>query len=282
MPSKTVLLIGATGFVGSHLLERLLKKGYKVVCASRETSDLWRIKHFIEHHPNIEFFQFNNIQRDVSLCFRRHNIDCVIHCATHYSKEENYGNCKETIESNINFPIKLLNLAIEHNVPYFINTGSGFQDSKPDLIYSQSKSIFETILKKAVEAQRIKALTLQLYSPYGPKDNAKVLPFIIKKALKKELIHLTSPYERLEFTYIEDIVDAYMLALNEIPNVTQYENIQILSFPDATLQQVVNKICTQTEGEFEHFYPKNILDWKPKHTFEQGLKKTIAWYKKNV
>ena len=67
MPSKTVLLTGATGFVGSHLLERLLKKGYKVVCASRETSDLWRIKHFIEHHPNIEFFQFNNIQRDVSL-----------------------------------------------------------------------------------------------------------------------------------------------------------------------------------------------------------------------
>ena len=277
MQSKTILLTGATGFVGSHLLERLLKKGYKVVCILRENSNTWRIEHLLKN-INLRLINF----KKPTFSFNTWNIDCVIHCATHCSKEENYGNCKETIESNINFPIKLLNLAIEHNVPYFINTGSGFQDSKPDLIYSQSKSIFETILKKAVEAQRIKALTLQLYSPYGPKDNAKVLPFIIKKALKKELIHLTSPYERLEFTYIEDIVDAYMLALNEIPNVTQYENIQILSFPDATLQQVVNKICTQTEGEFEHFYPKNILDWKPKHTFEQGLKKTIAWYKKNV
>ena len=108
-----VLLTGATGFLGSHLLKALVSKGYEVVVLKRSTSDMWRLKGFENT------FKSYDIDRvSLQTAFEEQPIDIVIHTACVYGRKGE--SIQKILETNLMFGIQLLNTAINFNLPRLV------------------------------------------------------------------------------------------------------------------------------------------------------------------
>ena len=119
--TKEIILTGGTGFIGSKLLERLLSENKKVVLLKRSFSNTWRINEFKEN-PNLSFFDLD--KDDLSELFYSHSIEGIFHLATFAQRIHESQFVSKMIDSNINFPVNLLEYSINSNVNFFINTGS--------------------------------------------------------------------------------------------------------------------------------------------------------------
>ena len=144
------------------------------------------------------FFLFDSDKNDLASIFDNYNIDGVFHLAAAYIKNRAHEDILTTVRSNIEFPTSLLDLSANNNVKYFINTGTFFEYSLDRLpltetsdidslnFYSTSKIAFEDILKYYTKKYDIKASTLKLYTPYGPRDDEnKIIPYLILNSLEK-------------------------------------------------------------------------------------------------
>ena len=217
-----VLITGANGFIGSHLLDLLLANDFDVTIIKRSTSDTHRIE---QHLTSITMFDIENITLEE--IFSKSSFNTVIHLATSYIKKDAQANLKKMYAFNVDFAKQLLNLSMENNVQKFINTSSFFQYS-PDTLpmtesnkyvpfneYAKTKTIFQQYLKKFADHMNI--YDFILFSPYGPRDNNKLVTYVIKKALNKETIYLSEGLQKIDLVYVKDIVDAYLKAIRIIP-----------------------------------------------------------------
>jgi len=302
---KTILLTGATGFLGSHLLEALLKNNYHVVILKRSTSDTWRIEHLLN---NLKVY---NTDRDtLHQVFVENSIDIIIHMATLYRKFDNGKEVKQMIDSNISFPVELLELGLQNKIKGFINTGTFFEydcselpinenaQIKPFNLYAKTKTAFENILKSYSEQLMIN--TFRLFSPYGQKDNLKLIPMIIQKSLSDEIIELSDGLQKMDFIYADDIIDAYMKALSNMFSQKQTTDYQVynlgfgggvsvrevVSIIEQQLGKPINKVWGQSSKvdipiAFADIKKAEIeLGWLPKHSIHDGIAKTIEYYLK--
>lgn len=217
---------------------------------------------------------------------------------------------QEMIDSNISFPVKILQLCCDNNVKYFINTGTFFEYSyqdnqivteKSDIwacnLYASTKISFSEILKYYCKIEWIKSINLRLFSPYGEKDNQKVIPLIIQKLLSWEEIGLIN--QRLCFTYVEDIVDAFLLCIEKIQDITdQYTDINIAG-KNHTISEVVSILETISKKQLRITWWKymqhsekdvrcdisrahSVLDWKEKTSIEKWLLLTYKYYRDEI
>jgi UDP-glucose 4-epimerase len=298
-----ILLTGATGFLGSHLLEALLEKGCKVIILKRSTSDTWRINHLLEQVKsyNVDYEVLHSI-------FEEQNIDYVMHLATLYRKFDNGLEIKEMMDSNVLFPTELLELSVKYKVKGFINTGTFFEydcsklpvdeyaEINPFNLYAKTKLAFETILK--TYSNTLNITTLKLFSPYGEKDNGKLIPMIISKALVNEKIELSDGLQKLDFIYEKDIVDAYLCTIRtmEKKQGSGYSVYNIGSGMSISIREIVSIIEQQLNKPLNKVWgnvskvdipiafadiSKAIadLEWSPQHSIQEGIAKTIAYYK---
>ena len=116
---ETILITGATGFLGSHLVETLLNYGYSVVILKRSTSNTRRIYHLLEH---LKSYDIDNVS--IESAFKDQNIDIVIHTACKYGRNEE-PMC-EIFESNVMFGLRILDLCIKFKITNFFNTDTFF------------------------------------------------------------------------------------------------------------------------------------------------------------
>lgn len=209
MTSQTILLTGATGFVGSHLLNYLVKKKYKVVILKRSTSDISRIK------KNIDLINAYDIDKQkLEAAFQNHKIDVVMHLATSYGRTQNYENL---IQSNIIFGIDLIALSIKYEVEVFINTDTFFNNT------SSTKSYLAdyTITKKhfldwlCLKKDSIKIANMKLHHVYGENDSHDKFSMWLFNELSSgnKAIELTSGNQLRDFIYVQDIVRAYEVVM---------------------------------------------------------------------
>jgi len=306
-----ILITGGAGFIGSHLVERLVDLKHKVIFLKRKKTDLWRVKNILS---KLAIVDLDNIT--LNEVFEKNKVDYIIHLATKYVKKDpTKKELVEMINSNITFPSLLLDTAAKNNVKGFINTGTCFEYKltktktseltpiRPYNFYSATKLAFESILSSYVYNEKIKGITLKLFYPYGEKDNNKLITLIIRSIINNTPLNLTKGEQRLDFTYIDDIVDAYIKTLSYISKMKKFEHetfnigsdkvvsvkkvVEILLNISKKKSRVKIGVLPYSKNEIMYINCNNQkarrkLNWTPSFNIEKGLIKTYRYYINNL
>lgn len=282
-----LLLTGATGFLGSHLVRHFMGLGHKVVALNRPTSSTKRLgdlAHDITWYP-IEF-----ISTHPEMVFD--GVNAVIHSAACYGRSNE--TMSEMQEANVVFPTKLLEVACRCGVPAFINTGSALP--KEFNLYSLSKAHFVDWGKYVAKERGITFANLVLDQMYGPYDDPSKFPDLVINAClaNQPTLRLTLGDQQRDFVYIEDVTAAYQAVLEAITEQLQgYQEIAVGSGKAIRIREFVEKVKQLTHSttvpEFGAVPYRNnevmysvsdttllkSLGWACQHDLETGLLKTI-------
>ena len=282
---KTVLVTGATGFLGSYLLEALLKNNYHVVILKRSTSNTWRINHFLEQVKSYDV-DIEPIEKP----FSEQHIDVVIHTACHYGR--NGDSIIEIVESNLMFGLKVLEASLKFKSGTFFNADTLLQKHLNN--YTLSKKQFVEWLQQVTD--QIQIVNLKIEHMYGPKDDdTKFVSWVINQLKAQVLeIKLTAGEQLRDFIYIDDVVSAFMLILEKTKTFAKFTEFDVgtgtsMSVKEflETLKSVYEKkhgaIQTQfnfgeipyRDGEIMSVNVNNTalrdLGWQTKIPLKQGL-----------
>lgn len=283
-----ILITGITGFLGSSLALEFLKRSYNVIGLKRKNSSLLRIK---EIESQILIYDTEKISYE-KLFNDNQQIDVLIHTATCYGRKNETP--IEIYNANTKFPLEVLDIASKSNVKVFINTDTVLD--KFLNIYSLSKNHFLEWGKFYSANHKIKFVNLRLEHFYGfNDDDYKFTSFLInscKRNVKK--IDLTLGEQKRDFIYISDVVEAYILIVNNILNKNVwFETYDIGSGNAISIKDFAIKVHSLLNSKsILNFgalpYRKNEImkskanvqrlkemGWLCKVNLEEGLKRTI-------
>lgn len=218
MKKRLVLLTGATGFLGSRILEALKNENYSIIALKRSSSSLWRINHII---GNVQSYDLDKTTLDS--IFKKQKIDCVIHTACEYGRKDNQT--AEVIKTNLILGLEILDACLKFKTSTFINTDTLLQKNLND--YSISKKQFSEWLK--FKSNLIQVINLKIELMYGPKDDeSKLIPSVLSGLHQNTPeIKLTNGEQKRDFIFIDDVVSACMKTLEKSENLSKFNEFEI-------------------------------------------------------
>jgi len=293
-----ILISGTTGFLGSHILKRLLSdEKNDIVILKRSFSNIGRISDLM---GKIRSYDIDKVSlKDV---FSKNEINMVIHTATNYGRKQ--GTILKTVDANLMFPLELLETATQVGVGSFINV-----DTLLDRwinSYALSKKQFVDWLKYFSKHEKIKVINLRLDHMYGPDDddNKFVIWFIRKLLNNVDKIALTEGKQKRDFTYIDDVVDAIVKILDAKDTFSDFEEfdvgsrkqIELRGFIELVLKEMRRESDNQTILDFgaipyrdgEHMEINESIDklknlgWKSSISLKEGIKRTIDFEREKL
>jgi len=283
---KNVLLTGATGFLGSHILESLLENGYAPIVLLRSSSDTWRIEHL---KAKCDFFFLDELT-DIPSIFEKYNVDSIINTATDYGREKSLSTILNT---NLLLPLRLIEEGIKNRVKLFINTDSFFAKQQFNQKYLSNYTTSKKILAVTLEgvAEQLPIANVRLEHVFGENDSeTKFVTTILKQVLQnKEEVFLSEGTQKRDFIYVKDVASVFITLLNTWENLTGYnefeagigesitvkEFINIMRDISGTKSQLLFGAIKRHEGEIEDSFANNKdllkLGWKPKYSVNEAL-----------
>lgn len=317
---KIIFVAGGAGFIGSHLCERLVKRGETVICLDNLlTGSQKNIAHLMTK-KNFEFINW-----DVSLPFKSKKIgkiDEIYHLASpadpNAASVFSYVNHPfETMSVNSIGTWNMCDLALKAVAKLsFASTSEIYGDplispqsedyrgnvstTGPRSVYDESKRFGETIVSTFVRNKSLDGRITRIFNTYGPKmnlDEGRAVVNFIKQSLSGESLTIYgSGKQTRSFCFIDDQVEGQILAMEkgktgEVYNIGNPDERSILEFA-ATIKRL-----TKSKSEFE-FLPlpsddpkqrmpdiskaNKHLGWKPKIGLEEGLLKTIEYFRSSL
>ena len=283
-----ILLTGATGFLGSHLIPAILAAGHEVAILKRSFSDTRRIKGYLD---KVQSFDVDvvPIERPFEECGQ---FDCVVHTATNYGRQRETAT--EVFEANLSFPLRLLQAAIFFNTTIFFNTATMLYSYLN--YYALSKRQFEDWGRIFANEGKIQFVNIKLEHMYGAGDDpSKFTTYVVQSCLKNITeLALTPGEQKRDFIYIDDVVDAYLKLLANCQSgedkfqefdLGSGEAVSIRKFA-VTVHTLTGSITKLLFGALPYRENEVVesraditklanLGWKPKHDFSTNLKKMI-------
>jgi len=248
--SSTVLITGATGFLGSHLVKALLNDNYKIVILKRSFSKTKRIDDVLS-----QCYVYNIDQCELSKPFEDlGKIDAVIHTATCYGR--NNETTAAIVEANVVFPLKLLEASSLYRTDIFFNTDTCFNKDSVSYsylnAYTTSKKHFLDWGKQFAQKQSIKFVDLKLEHIFGAgDDDSKFVTYIIKGCLNSvEKLKLTAGEQKRDFIHVDDVVSIYRLLLGKLQKEPSfYQEYPIGSGKAISIKEFVEIIHRITQSK---------------------------------
>lgn len=283
-----ILLSGATGFLGSYLLKRLVQEGFNVIALKRSTSDTYRIEKLLS---KITYYDVDTTE--IAEIFKKHTIDLVVNTVTDYGRAN--SQISSILETNLMFSVRLLENAAENHVKTFINTDTLLE--KEINAYALSKN--QLVQWMHFLSDKMNMVNIKIEHMYGPLDDENKFIYWVIKQLKQnvEKIDLTSGVQKRDFIYIDDIVEAYMTIIKHLEQFSSYEEfelgngnaIEVKEFLKLVYNQISQKQTVTTElnfGAVAYRDNENMcmqadisklvsLGWKPTISLEEGIKRTL-------
>ncbi|MFA6332004.1 MAG: NAD-dependent epimerase/dehydratase family protein [Methanoregula sp.] len=292
---KTILLTGATGFLGSHLLEALIQHDYRVVILKRSFSNTWRIDHLIQE---VKWYDIDKVPLEKA--FEEQKIDAVIHTAVNYGRANE--RVSDIVDNNLIFGLRVLESAASAQTRFFFNTDTMHDKYLSD--YTMAKKQFSEWLKIFGETGKIHAINFRIEHMYGPKDdNKKFGTWLLEQMLSnKDEIRLTAGEQQRDFIFITDIVNAYLLCLQQADKFQKFNEYDIGTGNPITVKEFVLKLKDTVEriqnkpvsselrfgsvpyragekmGVAEDLSQIFALGWRPATNLEDGLSAMVSEY----
>ncbi|MGK7877643.1 MAG: NAD-dependent epimerase/dehydratase family protein [Xenococcaceae cyanobacterium] len=304
---KRVILTGATGFVGANLARRLLQDGQKIYLLVRPGYNPWRIAGIRAdvHLHEVELADAAALTGVVG----KIQPDWVFHLAV-YGAYSSQTNLYQMVQTNIIGTINLLEACLQTGFEAFVNTGSsseyGFKERapsetewlEPNSHYAVTKASATLFCRYTAQSQGCHLPTLRLYSVYGPfEEPTRLMPTLIRRGLKGELPPLVNPDIARDYVYVEDVIDAYLLAATQ-PNQEPGAVYNVGTGVQTSLREVVDVARQVMEITPEpqwgsmpnRRWDTNVwvadsgkiqaaLGWQPRYTFEQGFRLMVDWFR---
>jgi nucleoside-diphosphate-sugar epimerase len=300
------LVTGAGGFVGACLVRRLVSIGANVHALCHQGSDLWRLKD-ISDKLNIHW---GDIQDKAFVCQLIQQVQpSVIYHLAAYGAYPFQQDAFKMVMTNLVGTLNLMEAL--HAVPYkvLVNTGSsseyGFKDTamaeedkiEPNSYYAVTKAAQTLLCQYLAKEKHQPIVTFRLFSIYGPwEEPTRLMPTIIKRALKHEPLQMVSPNTTRDFVYIEDVINAYLM----IQPLSEQRGkvLNIASGLESSLSVVVDKVLRLTSSRSEVLWgamdqrswdakhwqgnpalAKQLIGWEAKYDLERGIQEMIDWIK---
>jgi NAD dependent epimerase/dehydratase len=311
--NKRVLVTGAGGFIGSHLVERLVSLGASTKALVRYSSPgVWG---WLDQSP---------VKDDVEVILgdiRDHDItqrvvegtDIVFHLAALIAIPYSYHAPLSYVRTNVEGTLNVLQSAIRHDVGLVVHTSTSevygtarhipisethpLQGQSP---YSATKIGADKIAESFNLSFGLPVVTVRPFNTYGPRQSARaVIPTIVSQALSESMIRLGNLEPTRDLNYVADTVDGFIKAA-ESPQAGQVINLgtgREISIGDlaTTILRMLGKdlpIVSENErvrprgSEVDRLCAdaskaRELLGWEPTHTLEEGLTRTIEWMREN-
>lgn len=303
------LVTGGAGFIGSHLVDRLLSEGYEVaIIDDLSTGNLRNL------NPGATFYHTGITQSAVEEVFSREQPDLLFHLAAKVSVTHSSQHPVENAEANIIGTLKLLDTARRVGLEkvIFASTGGAIYGNPdenpcnektpaaPISPYGLSKLMAEQYIELFHRLYRLNYANLRYGNVFGPRQNpegeAGVIPIFIHTMVNgnQPKIFGDGSQER-DFVYVDDIVEANMLAIhggaNRTLNIGSGEGTSISSLYDLLRSELGYSHDAEHRprrpGEvhqvtLDSSQARETLGWSPQVSLQEGLRRTVEYYGNEV
>ena len=294
-----VLVTGGSGFIGSHVVDKLKSKGVNVRVYDTVMPTF---------RKNIEYYQ-GSILDKTTISFALSGVDAIMHLAAVADVKDVFNDPYYAEAINTRGTINVLEAARKSKVKRVIYGSTTWVYSEveenevdesaplhaPIHLYTATKLAGEYYCQTYSKLYGLEVTILRFGIPYGPRarDEA-VIPIFVRKALNGQPLAIAGDGSQFrKFIYVEDLAEGNVAALqsiakNKIYNLDGKERITIKQIAetiqkilgDVEIKYVPSRLGDFSGKEVSSELAKRELGWKPKVSFEKGLRKYIEWYKR--
>ncbi|MDD4910367.1 MAG: GDP-mannose 4,6-dehydratase [Candidatus Omnitrophica bacterium] len=306
--NKRVLVTGGSGFIASHLCRRLVENGARLFILTKYNSIIDNIR-IVNIWDKITMVEGDIRNPDSLRQIKSIRPDLIYHFAAYNHVGDSFMNISEAIDVNSKGTVNVIDAYEDYERFVYISSSEvyGFQKCVPfseDMVpfpvspYSVGKYSGELYVRMKSRVYKKPVVILRPFNAFGPFQSPRaVIAEIIIKCLKGEDVITTEGIQTREFNYIENLVDAFIMA--GIKKEAIGETINIGTGQEMPIRLLVRKIHKLTSSRSRlcigkiSYRPteiwrmaasnkkaKMILGWEPRISFEDGLIKTIEWYQK--
>lgn len=306
---KKILVTGGAGFIGSHLCEKLLERGNEVICLDNYfTGDKKNIIH-LRDHPYFEL-----IRHDVTMPFYI-EVDEIYNLACPASPIHYQYNPIKTIKTSVMGAIHMLGLAKRiHARVLQASTSEVYGDPKvhpqpeqyygnvnpigPRSCYDEGKRCAETLFMDYHMQNKVNIKIARIFNTYGPRmhpsDGRVVSNFIVQALKQEDIVVYGQGNQTRSFQYIDDLVEGLILFMESRESFTGPVNLgNPVEFTILELARMIIRM-TGSRSRIKHAplpqddplqrqpdisLARRELNWEPAIPLEEGLEKTIAYFK---
>lgn len=316
--SKKVLVTGADGFIGSHLIESLLEKGYDVRAFTYYNSfNTWG---WLDTLPKEKLSQIEIFSGDIrdpnGVRTSMKGMDMVFHLAALIAIPFSYHSPDSYVDTNVKGTLNVLQAARDLSLEKVLITSTSevygtaqyvpidekhpFQGQSP---YSATKIGADRLAESFYRSFQLPVSIVRPFNTYGPRQSARaVIPTIITQLLSgKEEIKLGSLTPTRDFNYVKDTAAGFIAiaesdkTVGEEINIASQNEISIGELAEEIIRQINPKakiVCDEQrlrpeKSEVNRLLGSNekikrLTDWNPEYSLEQGIEETIFWVRENL
>lgn len=307
-----ILVTGSEGFIGSHLTEMLVKRGYKVTAVVQYNSfNNWGWLDTLSIKKNIDIISGDI--RDSNFCENvTKDKDIIFHLAALIAIPFSYIAPQSYVDTNIIGTLNMCQAAKKNNIKKFIHTSTSevYGSAKyvpidekhplqPQSPYSATKIGADSIAMSFFNSFDLPVTIVRPFNVYGPRQSARaIIPNTITQILsKKDAIFVGDISPTRDFTFVEDTCEGFIATSEK--NNTEGLTLNLGSNFEVSIKEAINLIKKLMNSDIEvvqseeRFRPKKsevqrlfcdnslmgeIVGFKPKYNFEDGINKTIEWF----
>lgn len=313
LDGKRVLVTGANGFIGSHLVERLLREGAEVraLCMYNENGSFGWLDELDPGANQQLDLRLGDIRDPVLVGSVAAGVHVIFHLAALVSIPYSYEAPAAYVDTNVSGTLNVLEAARRHGVSGMVHTSTSEVYGTPETVpiteshplrgqspYSASKIGADQLCEAYARSFDVPVVTLRPFNTYGPRQSRRaVIPTILSQLIAgTDTVRLGSLHPRRDFTFVEDTVDGFVRMASE--EIQPGETVQLGTGSHVSVAELFD-LCCDAVGqraeiivEEERVRPersevdtllsdpskaRKLLGWSPQVDLLTGLERTVSW-----